>query len=69
MRKAAIKAIKFYRNYLSALKLPSCKFSPTCSQYAIDAIERKGIFVGCTMAVKRIFRCNPFSKGGHDPVK
>jgi putative membrane protein insertion efficiency factor len=46
-----------------------CRFYPTCSQYAIEAIERYGAFKGSIMAVKRILRCNPFNKGGYDPVK
>lgn len=64
-----IKLIKFYRNYISPLKRPSCRFYPTCSMYAIEAIEKYGALKGLFMAVKRILRCNPFSKGGYDPVK
>lgn len=45
-----------------------CRFNPTCSQYAIEAIEVHGIFKGCLLAIWRILRCNPFSKGGWDPV-
>ncbi len=61
--------IKVYRKFISPLKAPSCKFTPTCSQYAIDAIEKKGVIKGLFMVVWRILRCNPFSKGGYDPVK
>lgn len=64
-----IKMIKFYRNYISPLKRPSCRFYPTCSMYAIEAIEKYGALKGLFMSVKRILRCNPFSKGGYDPVK
>ncbi|SMC28420.1 hypothetical protein SAMN02745134_03508 [Clostridium acidisoli DSM 12555] len=64
-----IKLIKFYRNYISPLKRPSCRFYPTCSMYAIEAIEKYGALKGLFMSVKRILRCNPFSKGGYDPVK
>lgn len=46
----------------------SCRFTPTCSQYAIEAIETHGVFKGGALAVWRIIRCNPFSKGGYDPV-
>ena len=46
-----------------------CRFHPTCSQYAIEAIEKYGAFKGSAMAAKRIVRCNPFNKGGYDPVK
>ncbi|AAK81657.1 hypothetical protein BJV85_000163 [Clostridium acetobutylicum] len=70
MRRILLKSIKFYRIYLSPLKRNACcKFIPTCSQYAIDAIEKYGALKGSFMAVKRILRCNPFSKGGYDPVK
>lgn len=48
---------------------PKCKYIPTCSQYALKAIERYGVVKGGIMALWRIFRCNPFSKGGFDPVK
>lgn len=61
--------IKFYRKYLSHLKKTThCRFIPTCSQYAIEAIEKYGPFKGTYLALKRILRCNPFSKGGCDPV-
>ena len=61
--------IRFYRKYLSALKCYStCKFYPTCSQYALEAIEKYGALKGGLMAAWRILRCNPFSKGGYDPV-
>ena len=69
MRVIFIKMIRFYQKYLSALKgMPSCKYTPTCSQYAIEAIEKYGAVKGGLMAVWRILRCNPFSKGGYDPV-
>lgn len=61
--------IKFYRKYLSHLKKTThCRFIPTCSQYALEAIEKYGPFKGTYLALKRILRCNPFSKGGCDPV-
>jgi len=69
LKKILIGLIRFYRKYISPLKAPSCKFYPTCSQYAIDAIEKKGLFLGLILAVWRILRCNPFSRGGYDPVK
>lgn len=69
MKKFLIGLIRFYRKYISPLKAPSCKFYPTCSQYAIDAIEKKGLFLGLILAAWRILRCNPFSRGGYDPVK
>ncbi|WP_026883399.1 membrane protein insertion efficiency factor YidD [Clostridium akagii] len=69
MKIMLIKLIKFYRKYISVLKRPSCRFYPTCSQYAIEAIEKYGAVKGSFMAIWRIFRCNPFNKGGYDPVK
>ncbi|MBR4910707.1 MAG: membrane protein insertion efficiency factor YidD [Clostridia bacterium] len=60
--------IKLYRKLISPLKLPSCRFTPTCSQYAIEAIEVHGAFKGSFLAIRRILRCNPFCKGGYDPV-
>ena len=69
MKKLFIKLIVFYQKYLSALKGGStCKYIPTCSQYAIEAIERYGALKGGLLAAWRILRCNPFSKGGFDPV-
>ncbi len=69
MKKILINIIKFYRKYISPLKRPSCIFYPTCSQYAIEAIQKYGALKGGIMSIKRILRCNPFSKGGYDPVK
>ncbi len=69
MGRVFIYLIKLYRKYISPLKgRPTCKFYPTCSQYAIDAIEKYGIFKGMLLAIWRILRCNPFSEGGFDPV-
>lgn len=69
MKKIFIGLIKFYRKYLSPLKgHVTCKYFPTCSQYAIEAIEKYGVLKGGLLAVWRILRCNPFSKGGYDPV-
>lgn len=61
--------IRGYRRFISPGLPPSCKYLPTCSQYAMDAITKYGAFRGSLMAVWRILRCNPFSKGGYDPVK
>ena len=61
--------VKLYRKYLSPQKsTPTCRFTPTCSRYAIDALREWGIIVGTVLAVVRIIRCNPFSRGGEDPV-
>lgn len=69
MKRTLIFLIKLYRKYISPLKPACCRFYPTCSQYAIEAIEKYGALIGGFMAIKRILRCNPFNKGGYDPVK
>ncbi|WP_297435442.1 membrane protein insertion efficiency factor YidD [uncultured Clostridium sp.] len=70
MKKVLIAIVNFYRKYLSPLKRRgTCIYLPTCSQYAIDAITKYGALKGSFMAIKRILRCHPFHKGGHDPVK
>ncbi|AWZ49751.1 membrane protein insertion efficiency factor YidD [Hathewaya limosa] len=69
MKRILIFLIKLYRKYISPLKPACCRFYPTCSQYAIEAIEKYGALKGGFMAIKRILRCNPFNKGGYDPVK
>ena len=60
--------IRFYRSVISPLKPPYCRFVPTCSAYALEAIARYGAAKGGFLSVKRILRCNPFFKGGYDPV-
>ena len=61
--------IRFYRKYLSGMKGGcTCKYYPTCSQYGLEASEKYGALKGGALAVWRILRCNPFSKGGYDPV-
>ncbi|MBR4642983.1 MAG: membrane protein insertion efficiency factor YidD [Selenomonadaceae bacterium] len=69
MTKFLIACIKFYQRWLSPLKPPCCRFVPTCSNYAVDALKKYGWARGGFMTLKRILRCNPFSKGGYDPVK
>jgi len=67
--KGMIACIQFYRHYLSGLKrYSSCKYTPTCSEYAIQAIKKYGAVKGFLLAAWRILRCNPFAKGGYDPV-
>ena len=68
MKHFMIWLIKLYRKYLSPLKRPCCRFTPSCSAYAIEAFQKRGFFVGFILTVWRILRCNPFSKGGYDPV-
>ena len=60
--------IRFYRGFLSPLKPPSCRYIPTCSEYAMIAVEKYGAAKGSFLAIKRILRCHPFYKGGYDPV-
>ncbi|MEE0867528.1 MAG: membrane protein insertion efficiency factor YidD [Clostridia bacterium] len=69
MRNFLIFIIKLYRKYISPLKKPCCRFIPTCSEYAIEALRKYGVIKGLYLSVKRILRCNPFCKGGYDPVK
>ena len=68
MKRFVLTLIRFYRRHISPRFSPSCRFRPTCSQYALTAIERFGVIKGGRMALWRILRCNPFSKGGYDPV-
>lgn len=68
MKKLLIGLVKFYRKHISPLHRPCCRFYPTCSQYALTALERYGALKGSFLAFKRILRCHPFSKGGYDPV-
>ena len=69
MKKIMICMIRFYQKYLSPLKVRThCIYTPTCSQYAIEALEKYGALKGSLLAIWRILRCNPFSKGGYDPV-
>jgi len=70
VKRLAIFLIRIYQKYISPLKgVSSCRFYPTCSQYAIDAITKYGVIKGSFMSVKRILKCHPFHPGGYDPVK
>ena len=68
MKEGFLFCIRFYREYISPLKAPSCRFVPTCSEYAMIAVEKYGAFLGSWLALKRVLRCHPFHKGGYDPV-
>ena len=68
MKRILLAIIRFYRTSVSPLTASHCKYIPTCSQYGIEAIERFGALKGTALTVWRILRCNPFSKGGYDPV-
>ena len=65
MKRILIALVKFYQKYISPLTPPSCRYVPTCSQYALEALEKYGALKGGWLAVKRICRCHPFHKG-HD---
>ena len=68
MKHVMIWLIRLYQKFISPIKPPSCRFTPTCSAYAVEAFQKRGFFVGFALTVWRILRCNPFSKGGYDPV-
>lgn len=68
MKHFFILCIRLYQKSKNPLTNGSCRFTPTCSQYALQAIERHGAFFGGILAVWRLLRCNPFAKGGYDPV-
>lgn len=67
-QKAVIGAINVYRKHISPAKIPCCRFTPTCSAYAIEAVSVHGALKGGALAIMRILRCNPLCKGGYDPV-
>ena len=68
MKRLLMALVRFYRRFISPYTRPSCRFIPTCSQYALEALEKYGALKGGWLAFKRILRCNPFHKGGYDPV-
>jgi len=69
MKEFLVFLVKFYIKNLSPLKGPCCRFYPSCSQYALESLEKHGVLRGGFMSIKRILKCNPFYKGGYDPVK
>lgn len=68
MKRILIAIVRGYKRFISPLLPPSCRFTPTCSEYAIEAIQKHGAWKGTLLAIWRILRCNPFCKGGYDPV-
>lgn len=68
MKEIALFLVRCYQEYISPLKPPTCRFVPTCSEYAILAIEKYGVVRGGYLALRRILRCHPFHPGGYDPV-
>ncbi|MEE9432475.1 MAG: membrane protein insertion efficiency factor YidD [Melioribacteraceae bacterium] len=69
MRHVFIYIINLYKKFISPMFAPSCRFYPTCSTYAVDSLTKYGVFKGGAKAIWRILRCNPFNKGGMDPLK
>ena len=67
-RRCLIAVFRGYKRFLSPLLPPACRFVPTCSQYAMEAVEKHGVFRGLLLASWRLLRCHPLSKGGYDPV-
>lgn len=68
MKRILLALISFYRSQISPLRQPCCRFIPTCSAYAQEAIERYGAWKGGRLALRRLLKCHPFHKGGYDPV-
>lgn len=69
MKKIAIKTIELYKKFISPCIIKSCRYYPSCSDYAKEALEVDGFLKGSVKSLWRILRCNPFSRGGYDPVK
>lgn len=70
LKTIVLAVIKFYRRFLSPLKRkPTCRFYPTCSQYALESVTKHGAIKGTYLAILRILKCHPFHPGGYDPVK
>ena len=68
MKRLLIAMVRFYRKNISPLRPPCCRYIPTCSQYALQALEKYGALKGSWLALRRFLRCHPFHKGGYDPV-
>jgi uncharacterized protein len=68
VKTVALAILRFYKRWISPLLLPSCRYVPTCSEYAMESIDRYGLLRGGANAVWRLLRCHPFVKGGYDPV-
>jgi len=68
MKNIALGFIRLYQLAISPHFPPACRYYPSCSSYAYDAVKKHGVFRGCWLAVKRIIRCHPFHSGGYDPV-
>lgn len=69
LKALAILLIRIYQYAISPILPRTCRFTPTCSQYMLEAIRKKGLVVGLAKGILRVLRCNPFFRGGHDPVR
>ncbi|QQS49529.1 MAG: membrane protein insertion efficiency factor YidD [Acidobacteriota bacterium] len=69
MTSIAVGMLRGYKFIISPLLPPACRFTPTCSEYAVEAISKYGVLKGSLLGMKRILRCHPFSAGGYDPVR
>ena len=68
MKRVLLWLLRFYKRNISPLLPNACIYTPTCSEYAMEAIEKHGVIKGTGLAVWRVLRCNPFARGGYDPV-
>ncbi len=68
-RSGGIALIRVYRRFISPMLPSSCRFTPSCSLYTLQAIEKYGLLKGCLMGARRLLRCHPFSEGGYDPLQ
>ena len=69
IRIIVLKLIRTYKRFISPMLPPACRFTPTCSEYALEAFEKKGLFRAAWMTLARIAKCHPFHPGGYDPVR
>ncbi len=69
MKNIVLAALRGYKRHVSPLLPQACRYTPTCSEYAVEAVERYGVLRGSALAVKRLLSCHPFSRGGYDPVR
>lgn len=68
MKQSALWLLRWYKRAVSPLMPPACRYTPTCSEYAMEAIERHGLGRGSFLALRRVLSCHPFARGGYDPV-
>ena len=69
MRQQVIFCLRIYKRWISPMLPAACRFSPTCSEYMMEAVEKHGVALGIWMGLKRLGRCHPFHQGGFDPVR